>query len=120
MKRDVAYILIIVLLVGFVWAWSPRNRTVNRTRLEETPATNKESSDPPANHSLPRNFARIDGYIKRPGFPIRYDESLGEYQLIYSHLEGTNQVESHMPLKYCPWTGQAFPKSKRGDLFMEV
>ncbi len=54
-----------------------------------------------------------------PKSPIKFDEKMNEYLLVYKSFEGGVLTEQEWILKYCPFTGEKLPLSKRSGLFAE-
>jgi len=55
----------------------------------------------------------LENASKEPGHPIRWDERMNEYHIVYG--EG-----GRMMIYYCPFCGGSVPKSKRSSLFAHV
>lgn len=125
MRRDALYMLVIALLVvacGIMFMHLQSNpQTDSRgAHIRSFLGLNKKGDDSPFPNTVTNDLSELNKYALRPGFPIQYDTNLGEYQLVYSYMEGADQVVSRMPLKYCPWTGTQLPGSMRDGMFNVV
>lgn len=119
MKRDVYYLTIICLLVFLCVALffgnskHPLGRDIS-VRIPEGGTAGTSFAAMAANE-----FPTLNENMGRTNFPIQYDKELAEYQLVFTYTEGTDQVTSRMPIKFCPWTGKPFPESKRKTRFTQ-
>ena len=50
--------------------------------------------------------------VARDQFPVTFDKEMGEYHL-------TTTPSGYAIMRYCPWCGGAFPKSKRDNFFTQ-
>jgi hypothetical protein len=57
----------------------------------------------------------LDNAVAEPGVPIEFDETVGEFQLVYQSPNGL--PSGRMTFYYCPFCGCQAPESKRHTLF---
>ncbi|MBI2899851.1 MAG: hypothetical protein HYY17_06685 [Planctomycetes bacterium] len=55
--------------------------------------------------------------LAAPASPLRYDERLNEYHLVW---ESDDKTRRTMIVRYCPFCAIRMPESKRGELFHTV
>lgn len=67
--------------------------------------------EPAARDTQPCSCVRI--HAAEPAGPLKYDERLNEYELVYDSGHG----RSSYPVYHCPWCGTRMPESKRSELF---
>ena len=133
-KRDIFYLTTILLLgtVCFVMLLS-RNSRLPITQHVPSPLRPDVTKISPPQSLIPiapeatqpssttsSDLSVLNTYIRERGFPIVFKNDQNEYDIVYTNIINGDIVTTEVPLKYCPWTGQRLPPSKRDRSFGTV
>jgi hypothetical protein len=133
-KRDIFYLTTLLLLGTICFAmFLSRNSRLPITqdvpaslRPEVTKNSQPQSLIPIApeatqpSSTISNDLSVLNRYIGEKGFPIIFKIDQNEYDIVYSNIVNGDIVTTEVPLKYCPWTGQRLPPSKRDRSFGTV